>query len=263
MNEFFGPVDCWNKGWETTNSALPRSAWRKASIRPSKRRITHCRGGNRHGQNNRIPASRTRARPPHYRFDRNQDAAGPDFLQRHSPARNHHRTSDSRCLPQGPKQLSLPSENGGHAHSEGLFTAMELPSFQAILDWAKTTQTGDRAELGEAGEDSELWAKLDARRDRCSGSKCVDFDRCFLTSDASEGDGSRHRDRESPSVLRGPRHSERRHAGILPDYSAVIFDEAHELEEIATSISDFTSATFACSSLSGRPPAFGQIRSGM
>src|SRR6266853_547238 len=65
--------------------------------------------------------------------------------------------------------------------SEGLFTALELPNFQAILDWSKTTQTGDRAELGAAGEDSELWSKLDARRDRCSGSKCVDFDRCFLT----------------------------------------------------------------------------------
>src|SRR6185295_18903493 len=66
-------------------------------------------------------------------------------------------------------------------HSEGLFTAQELPSFQSILDWSQKTQTGDRSELGAAGEDSELWAKLDARRDRCSGSKCVDFDRCFPT----------------------------------------------------------------------------------
>src|SRR6185295_10425092 len=118
--------------------------------------------------------------------------------------------------------------------SEGLFTALELPNFQAILDWSKTTQTGDRSELGEAGEDSELWSKLDARRDRCSGSKCVDFDRCFLTmmrQKAMEADiviVNHHlffadlaiRNADTP--------------GILPDYSAVIFDEAHELEEIAT-----------------------------
>ena len=51
-------------------------------------------------------------------------------------------------------------------HSEGLFTALELPSFQSILNWAQTTQTGDRSELGSAGEDNELWSKLDARRER-------------------------------------------------------------------------------------------------
>jgi ATP-dependent DNA helicase DinG len=128
--------------------------------------------------------------------------------------------------------------------SEGLFTALELPSFQSILDWARTTQTGDRAELGEAGEDSELWAKLDARRDRCSGSKCVDFDRCFLTlmrQKAMEADiviVNHHLFFADLAIRKGDT------PGILPDYSAVIFDEAHELEEIATEYFGFHVSNF-------------------
>ena len=128
--------------------------------------------------------------------------------------------------------------------SEGLFTALELPNFQSILDWARTTQTGDRSELGAAGEDSELWAKLDARRDRCSGSKCVDYDRCFLTlmrQRAMEADiviVNHHLFFADLAIRKGDT------PGILPDYSAVIFDEAHELEEIATEYFGFHVSNF-------------------
>src|SRR6185369_9532769 len=66
-------------------------------------------------------------------------------------------------------------------HAEGLFSLREMRSFQSILDWAQETETGDRAELGSIGDDSELWSRMDARRDRCLGTKCKDYDRCFLT----------------------------------------------------------------------------------
>src|SRR5262245_15498962 len=65
--------------------------------------------------------------------------------------------------------------------AEGLFSPRELPVFQDIIDWAQETETGDRAELGSIGDDSELWSRIDARRDKCLGSKCNEFDRCFLT----------------------------------------------------------------------------------
>src|SRR6266566_371523 len=118
--------------------------------------------------------------------------------------------------------------------TEGLFSPRELRSFQAIVDWAQQTETGDRAELGSAGDDSDLWSRLDARRDRCLGTKCKDYDRCFLTlmrQKAIEADivvVNHHLFFADLSI----RKSEV--ASILPDYSAVIFDEAHELEDIAT-----------------------------
>jgi ATP-dependent DNA helicase DinG len=119
------------------------------------------------------------------------------------------------------------------AHAEGLFTSRELRSFQKILDWSQTTSTGDQGELG-GDIDADLWARLDARRERCLGSKCHDFDRCFLTL-------MRQKAMESDIVVVNHhlffadlaiRNNDA--GGILPDYTAVIFDEAHELEEVAT-----------------------------
>src|SRR5690242_11945779 len=57
----------------------------------------------------------------------------------------------------------------------------ELADFQIIQQWEKTTEFGDRAEIKTLPESSTAWAKLDARRDLCSGQKCPQFDRCFLT----------------------------------------------------------------------------------
>lgn len=119
-------------------------------------------------------------------------------------------------------------------HTEGLFSPRELRSFQSILDWSQETETGDRAELGSIGDDSELWSRMDARRDRCLGSKCKDYERCFLTlvrQKAMEADivvVNHHLFFADLAIRKSDV------AAILPDYSAVIFDEAHELEDIAT-----------------------------
>src|SRR5215472_6361601 len=118
--------------------------------------------------------------------------------------------------------------------AEGLFSPRELPVFQDIVDWAQQTETGDRAELGSIGDDSELWSRIDARRDKCLGTKCKDYDRCFLTlmrQKAMEADivvVNHHLFFADLAIRKSDV------ASILPDYSAVIFDEAHDLEDIAT-----------------------------
>src|SRR5499426_3903934 len=129
-------------------------------------------------------------------------------------------------------------------HSEGLFSMRELTAFKSILEWAKETETGDRAELGSIGDDSELWSRMDARRDRCLGSKCKDYDRCFLTlmrQRAMEADivvVNHHLFFADLSIRKSDV------AAILPDYSAVIFDEAHDLEDIATDYFGFHISNF-------------------
>jgi ATP-dependent DNA helicase DinG len=117
---------------------------------------------------------------------------------------------------------------------EGLFTPNEMDGFGEISDWAGETETGDRAELSTVADDDELWSRLDARRERCLGSRCEEFESCFLTR-------MRQKAMESDIVVVNHhlffadlaiRESEM--AQILPDYTAVIFDEAHEIEDIAT-----------------------------
>ncbi len=115
----------------------------------------------------------------------------------------------------------------------------EMEQFSAIEQWEAITTTGDRAELGTLPENSLLWPKLDARTEKCIGQKCNQFDRCFITEmrrKAMESDivivnhhlffadlAIRQETDGAPDV------------GILPEFGAVIFDEAHELEDVASS----------------------------
>jgi ATP-dependent DNA helicase DinG len=115
----------------------------------------------------------------------------------------------------------------------------EIEHYRAIAAWEENTQTGDRAELASLPEASALWHKLDARADTCLGQKCSAWETCFITEmrrRAAESDiiivnhhlffadlGIKQQAEGAPD------------AGILPDAGVVIFDEAHELEDVAGS----------------------------
>jgi ATP-dependent DNA helicase DinG len=113
----------------------------------------------------------------------------------------------------------------------------EIEQYRHIAEWEPHTETGDRAELTELPESNQLWQKLDARTDRCTGQKCKQWDRCFITE-------MHRRAVESDIVIVNHhlffadlalRQTGAPDAGILPEFSAVIFDEAHDLEDVATS----------------------------
>ena len=58
----------------------------------------------------------------------------------------------------------------------------EVADFRIIREWEKTTETGDRAEIKTLPEASTAWAKIDARSELCTGQKCPQFERCFITA---------------------------------------------------------------------------------
>jgi ATP-dependent DNA helicase DinG len=109
----------------------------------------------------------------------------------------------------------------------------EIRDFELIRGWERTTQTGDRSEIRELPEPSSAWWKLDARSDLCAGQKCKQFDRCFITE--------MHRRALESDIIIVNHHlffadlavRDQPYGGILPEYSAVIFDEAHEIEDVA------------------------------
>jgi ATP-dependent DNA helicase DinG len=113
----------------------------------------------------------------------------------------------------------------------------EIEQYRAIAAWEKATATGDRAELADLPEASALWHKLDARSDACIGQKCSEWERCFITE-------MRRRGMESDIIIVNHhlffadlaiklQAEGAPDAGILPEAAAVIFDEAHELEDVA------------------------------
>jgi ATP-dependent DNA helicase DinG len=110
----------------------------------------------------------------------------------------------------------------------------EIDAFRQIRDWAKLTETGDRAELTFLPDDSDLWTRLDARRDACTGQKCPDFNSCFITA--------MHQRAKDADLIIVNHHlffadlalKQDDFGSILPEYSAVVFDEAHEMEDVAS-----------------------------
>ena len=110
----------------------------------------------------------------------------------------------------------------------------EVEWFAQIRDWEKVTETGDRAELNFLPDDAALWGRIDARRDACTGQKCAEFQQCFITA-------MQQRAHEADVVIVNHhlffadlaiRQDD--FGAILPDYDSVVFDEAHEIEDVAS-----------------------------
>ncbi len=110
----------------------------------------------------------------------------------------------------------------------------EIELYAKIRDWEKRTESGDRAEIEELPDSSPLWSRLDARRELCTGQKCQQFERCFVTW--------MHQRAAESDVIIVNHHlffadlalKQMDYASLLPDYSALVLDEAHDLEDVAT-----------------------------
>ena len=110
----------------------------------------------------------------------------------------------------------------------------EVDYFDEVCHWSKESETGDRAELANLPEPLPFWRHIDARSESCLGQKCPDYDPCFITrmrSRAQEADiiVVNHHLFFADLSLRDSNYG-----SVLPDYTAVILDEAHLIEEVAS-----------------------------
>ncbi|HVV52198.1 MAG TPA: ATP-dependent DNA helicase, partial [Polyangia bacterium] len=109
------------------------------------------------------------------------------------------------------------------------------PDFERLLAFAAASPTGDRAELAELADEAPLWNEVSATPETRIGPRCHYFESCFVTA-------MRRRAAAAPLVIvnhhlffadlalraRWPE------AQVLPPYEVVIFDEAHQIEDVAT-----------------------------
>jgi ATP-dependent DNA helicase DinG len=109
----------------------------------------------------------------------------------------------------------------------------DVDHFDDVRRWSRDSETGDRAELTELPENLSFWRHIDARSEICTGQKCPDYDACYITrmrQRASDADIIivNHHLFFADLALRGGEYGQ-----VIPDYSAVIFDEAHQVEDVA------------------------------
>jgi ATP-dependent DNA helicase DinG len=110
----------------------------------------------------------------------------------------------------------------------------EASDWPAIRSWAESTETGDRAEL-DLPDQFAAWKDLSVTSDTCLGRECDLYEECFVTR-------ARARAAEAQLVLVNHHlymadlgmRTGAAGAEVLPGHDAVIFDEAHALEEVAT-----------------------------
>ncbi|MEO8842251.1 MAG: ATP-dependent DNA helicase [Kofleriaceae bacterium] len=104
-----------------------------------------------------------------------------------------------------------------------------------LIDWASTSETGDRSEVEWLGESAPLWNEVTTTPDARIGPRCPYFERCFVTQARRLAEKAQlilvnHHLYFADRALRAGSPGAR----VLPDHDAVIFDEAHQLEDVAT-----------------------------
>ncbi|MCC6646366.1 MAG: ATP-dependent DNA helicase [Polyangiaceae bacterium] len=115
------------------------------------------------------------------------------------------------------------------------------PATRATLErierWRHETETGDLSELVSIPEGDPVRAEISSSSETRLGRTCSYFDECFVTRARRDADRARivvvnHALFFADLALRGPKVE----AAALPAYDAVIFDEAHHLEDVASQV---------------------------
>jgi ATP-dependent DNA helicase DinG len=123
----------------------------------------------------------------------------------------------------------------GFRHDPRFRKPDDVHYWPAVLKWATRTETGDRGEIGELPDDWGSWGDLSMSADACMGSECELFNECWVTLARREAQDAdiivvNHHLFFADLALRSMVD-----AALLPAYQAVVFDEAHNLEETASS----------------------------
>ena len=122
-----------------------------------------------------------------------------------------------------------------HREEARFLTRETAEQLQVVAHWAGRTRTGDLAELQELPEDAPVWPWVTSTTDNCLGQDCPQYSECPLMrarQAAQEADlvVVNHHLFFADAALKGEGVSE-----LLPSANAVIFDEAHQLPDVAAS----------------------------
>ena len=121
-------------------------------------------------------------------------------------------------------RLELALAEGGRQQARAL---------AAVSEWAGRTRSGDIAELTAVAEDAPVWPRVTSTADNCLGGDCPRYGDCFVAR-------ARRRAQEADLVvvnhhllLADMALKEEGFGELLPEASAFIIDEAHQLPETA------------------------------
>jgi ATP-dependent DNA helicase DinG len=117
--------------------------------------------------------------------------------------------------------------------SDDFFEPKNLHDLSTIKAWQGKLKRGDIAEIPGIADDAAIWPLVTSTSDNCLGKECPSFNSCYLVKarrDAVKADTLiiNHHLFFADLVMK-----EEGFADILPAFDAVIFDEAHQVAEVA------------------------------
>lgn len=100
--------------------------------------------------------------------------------------------------------------------------------------FSRESRSGDRSDLAEVPEDADIWNRVTSTRDNCLGQECPFVKDCFVMKARRQAQDAdvvvvNHALFMADLALR-----EEGITDLLPDVDLVVFDEAHQLPDIAT-----------------------------
>ena len=122
----------------------------------------------------------------------------------------------------------------GRARQEARLESREQAAQLARIEqFARTSPTGDRADLADVPEDAAVWVHATSTRENCLGQECPDYRDCFVmrarrNALAADVVVVNHHLFFADVVLRDEGVAE-----LLPACNTLVFDEAHQLPETA------------------------------
>ncbi|MFH1377845.1 MAG: helicase C-terminal domain-containing protein [Planctomycetota bacterium] len=107
----------------------------------------------------------------------------------------------------------------------------EALQFPAVFHWAFTTETGDQSELTgvDFGRARGLWDRMQSSGDECVGRNCRFWKKCFIFKIRREIQDAHIAITNHALVF-----SDLLQETVLPQHDHIIFDEAHNIEGVAT-----------------------------
>lgn len=117
--------------------------------------------------------------------------------------------------------------------SAPMFDKKQQADLALIRSWAKTTQTGDVAELSELEENAEILSAVTSDIDYCSSNENCTVDTCFAILARKHAQNADMVVINHHLFMADMALKEEGFGEILPSANAFIFDEAHQLAEVA------------------------------
>ena len=119
---------------------------------------------------------------------------------------------------------------------------VQLAELEAISSWEPTTRSGDIGDLNEVPEDSRVWPSVTSTVDNCIGQNCSFFEDCYVNKARKAAMVSDVVVVNHHLFFADKSLKDDGFGALLPDVDTVIFDEAHQIPDIA---SNFLGTSFS------------------